>query len=363
MRTLIIGGSQFNGYFLVKELVEGGDQVAVLNRGKTRAEFPDGVEVLLADRTDPKAVAKAIGKREFDCVYDMCAYHPNDVRMVLDIFKDRVGHYIFASSTAIYASTEILPITEQCPLERGENQNEYGLHKILCEDILFEAFQENGFPATVVPFSMVMGPRNIIPDREQRMIKRILLDRPVLVPGDGTTLGQVGSVVDQARALSLLKGNSNTFGKRYNLTSKEYFSDLGYIRAFEKALGKKANLVFIPSHTMEALWDGEIQLDMSAPGTRVNVDIRPTKEGRKRQTKSTTRYRLVSLIQRLAPNIHRWNKSVFFSIDRLCQETGFEPEYTFDQMAAEVLEWMQKEAIDPDFDWSLEDQICNLIST
>ncbi|MEZ5259099.1 MAG: hypothetical protein R2705_20120 [Ilumatobacteraceae bacterium] len=52
MNTLVLGGSVFVGRRLVSLLVSAGHHVAVLNRGVTAVEFPDGVERLTADRTD-----------------------------------------------------------------------------------------------------------------------------------------------------------------------------------------------------------------------------------------------------------------------------------------------------------------------
>src|SRR5690606_24965042 len=97
-------------------------------------------------------------------------------------------------------------ITEDHPDDRSPAQNEYGLHKLLCEDLLVRAHRERGFPATTVAFSMVFGPHNPLADREQRMFARLLAGRPVLIPGDGTALSQVGHVDDQARALRMLMG-------------------------------------------------------------------------------------------------------------------------------------------------------------
>ena len=73
---------------------------------------------------------------EFDCVHDMCAYHPADVEMMTKLFRGRTGHYVFISSIAIYATSLVLPISEDFPVDRGPEQNEYGLHKIICEDHL-----------------------------------------------------------------------------------------------------------------------------------------------------------------------------------------------------------------------------------
>ena len=361
MRVLVIGGTQFNGLALVWHLVECGHDVTVLNRGKTKANLPEGVKRLTADRTQKAALKKVLGNEEFDCVQDMCAYHPKDAEIMLELLNGRVSHYIFASSTAIYKAAQILPITEKHPVDRGKSQIEYGMHKILCEDLLFKAYKEHSFPATVAAFSMVFGPRNIIPDREQRMIARILSGRPVLIPGDGTTLGQVGSVRDQARALEMMMCDPQTFGERYNLTGKDYYSDLGYVQAFSKALGKKPQLVHIPAELMDDLWDGKILINPGAKTTQVNVDIRSTEKARKSQAKATMRFKLATIIQRLSPNIHRWNQSTIFSIDKLRKDTGFVPEYDLKKMVKEVYDWQKRESINQKFNWVLDDQILELL--
>ena len=140
-----MGGSQFNGYALVNELVRCGHEVTVVNRGRTSAVFPRSVRRLVADRTDHDQVRSVLGGETFDVVQDMCAYHPADVELMIEAFEGRVGHYIFASSTVIYAPTDILPITEDHPVDRGPHQNEYGMHKLLCEDILLDACRTRGF--------------------------------------------------------------------------------------------------------------------------------------------------------------------------------------------------------------------------
>ena len=217
MKVLVMGGTQFNGLALVRELMRTGHDVTILNRGQTDAPLPRGVKRLYADRTDHDAMRQVLGGQEFDCIHDVSAYRPEDVQLMVELFRGRVGHYIFASSTVIYEPSNVLPITEDFPLDRSPNQIEYGMNKILCEDYLVEQYREHGFPMTIAAFSMVFGPRNIIPDREQRMFMRILKGRKVMIPGDGTTLGQVGHVDDQARALRLLMANPKALGRRYNI--------------------------------------------------------------------------------------------------------------------------------------------------
>jgi nucleoside-diphosphate-sugar epimerase len=360
MKVLVMGGTLFNGLALVRELVRAGHEVAVCNRGRTEADLPRSVRRLVADRTDHAQLGAAIGAEDWDCVQDMTAYHPEDVVAMADILRGRTGHYICASSTVIYAATDVLPIDEGHPVERGADQNEYGLHKLLCEDELLRRHRTEGFPATIVPFSMVFGPHNGLADREQRMFARLLSGRPVLIPGDGTTLGQVGHVDDQARALRMMMGNPVTFGKRYNLTGGQYHSDNGYVDTFARVVGLEPERVHVSAAVMDALWDGELEVEFgSAGGSRFDIRRSAEERARERQSLATRRFRLAMLVQRLAPNVHRWNRSVVFSVDRLKRDVGWAPEYSFEGMVEQTYEWFRRAGLHETlrFDWTFEDQL------
>ncbi|MGI9624206.1 MAG: NAD-dependent epimerase/dehydratase family protein [Acidimicrobiales bacterium] len=362
MKVLVVGGTLFNGLALVHQLVAEGHDVTILNRGKTEAVLPPGVKRLFADRTDGEAMRSALGNTEFDCVQDMSAYHPEDVEMMIELLTDRVGHYIFASSTVIYAASDLLPITESHPVERDGNQIEYGLHKILCEDRLFEANRDRGFPASVAAFSMVFGPHNGIPDREQRMFTRLAQGRPVLIPGDGTTLGQVCHVDDQARALSAMMGRADTIGKRYNLTGADYFTSEGYVDTIAAAMGVDARKVFIPSDVMDDLWDGRLQIE-AGRATKVAIDVRSSDTAASERAAMGLRFKLAQLVQRLAPNIHRWNANVCFSIDRLRVDTGWSPALDFPAAVEDTYRWYEDSAVSAsaDFDFAFEDDLVQLV--
>jgi nucleoside-diphosphate-sugar epimerase len=351
MRVLVMGGTQFNGLALVRELVRTGHDVAICNRGKTPGVLPGGVERLYAERTDPAALRAALAGRDWDCVFDISAYRPEDVRLISELLRGRTGHYVFASSTVIYAPSDLLPICEDHALDRSERQDEYGLNKILCEEHLLREHRERGFPATIAAFSMVFGPHNIIPDREQRMFVRLARGRPVLIPGDGTTRGQIGHVDDQACALRMMAGKSVTFGRRYNLTGRDVYADEGYVDTFARVVGVEPEKLFIPAAWMDDLYAGRRAL--SGRPVQVNADgARPSERG-------AALFGVQRILQRLAPNLHHWNRSVFFSIDRLRRDVGWEPVYTFPAAVAQTWEWMQREGLDRtrDFDFGFEDEM------
>ncbi|MBR13013.1 MAG: hypothetical protein CL442_07725 [Acidimicrobiaceae bacterium] len=354
-----MGGTQFNGLALVHELVRQGHDVTIVNRGRTEAPLPDRLNRLYADRTDHDQMRDVLGGLEFDAVYDISGYHPDDVALMMELFEGRTGRYVFASSTVVYAASDHLPITEDHPVERGAPQIEYGANKLLCEDALMAAHAERGFPATVVYFSMVYGPRNIIPDREQRMFARLEAGRPVMVPGDGTTVSQVGHVDDQARALAALLDASATLGRRYNLTGKGFQTDLGYVATTAAHLGVDPDVRSIPADVMDALWDGEVEISVDS-GSRQNIDIRTSDEARRRQQSVRHRFKFASVVPRLAPNIHRWNRNVVFGIDALKRDTGWEPEHDLASMVAQTHAW-HHETGGREFDWSYEDELLKMI--
>jgi nucleoside-diphosphate-sugar epimerase len=329
MKVLVMGGTRFNGLALVHELHKHGHEVTILNRGVTEAAIPPSVKRLTADRNDADSLRAALGDEEFDCVQDISGYNLPQVQTLVEILKGRVGHYIFASSTVSYAATRMLPIRETSATDATPRQSEYARNKLICEDYLFRLYRQERFPATSVPFSMVFGPNNIIPDREQRMFQRMLQGRPILVPGDGRTVGMIGHVDDEARALRMMMGQPITFGKRYNLTGLDCYTDDGYVDTFAEVVGVEPQRVYVPAEVMDELWDGEAQ----------------------------TVGRASILIQKVAPHIHRWNSSVFFSVDRLRRDVAWEPEYGFRAAVEQTYEWYRREGLDQtrEFDFSFED--------
>jgi nucleoside-diphosphate-sugar epimerase len=352
MKVLVMGGTQFNGLALVHELARSGHAVTIANRGQTAAALPSGIQRIQCDRTDHVGLAKALGGHDWDCVFDISAYLPADVQAMIDILRGRTGHYVFASSTVIYAATDSLPISEGHPVERGDAQNAYGGNKLLCEDLLLRAWREDGFPASIVAFSMVFGPNNIIPDREQRMFMRLLKGRPVLIPGDGTTVGQIGHVHDEARALRAMMQKPATFGRRYNLTGADCFTDEGYVDTFAEVMGVDADKIYMPATLMDDIYAGRVALD-GGP-IEVRADVRSDAD-----TRGQSLFQINRIIQRIAPNIHHWNRNVFFSIDRLKEDSGWRPELSFRGAVEQTWEWMKATGRDRtlEFDFDFEDRI------
>ena len=356
MKVLVMGGTRFNGLALVRELAEHGHEVTTFNRGVTDASLPRSVRRLYGDRTDASALLETMKKEDFDVVQDISGYTVADVQPLFDAFKGRIGHYIFAGSTVVYADTDVLPIRETSAIDLGPKQGDYGKNKIAVERWLFSEHRANGFPATVMSFSMVFGPNNG-QEREQRMFTRLREGRPVLIPGDGTAIGQIGHVEDEATALRMAMMNPNTFGKRYNVTGKDCYTDEGYVDVFADIVGVTPEKVFIPAQLMDDMWDDKFHLERSAPtAARPAGSTGPAANPNAAASNITL---MNSIIQRLNPQLHRWNKNVFFSIDAMREDFGFTPRFTFRTAVEQTYDWYLREGKDKTnrYDWSFEDQL------
>ena len=241
VRTLVIGGSKFVGRHLVAEMLRRGHQVSVLNRGKT-AQAPPGVEHIQCDRKDHAALKACLQDREFDAVFDIIAYVPDDVRPLVPMLDGRVGRFVVVSTGSVYKTVDIYPAKEHCEKVTDNSAGDYGYNKQLIEQILFEAYEKTGFPVSIVRPGIIYGPHNPV-YRESLFFDRVVKSRPVLIPGDGRYLVQFGYVDDLATLLLLCAERAEALGQAFNFAG-EYSAPMDdYVEAIFGAAGRRTEVV------------------------------------------------------------------------------------------------------------------------
>ncbi|WP_230126434.1 NAD-dependent epimerase/dehydratase family protein [Bacillus sp. CECT 9360] len=160
MKVLVLGGTRFFGKRLVELLIEKGADVTIGTRGKTADPFGIRVKRLELDRFNPDSLKATAGSDEWDIVYDQIGYSPDDAKYACEVFKDRVGHYVFTSSQSVYKMSETILDEEDFnpysyPVRKGDrNQFPYDEGKRLAEAFFY---QRSPFPVTAVRFPIVMG--------------------------------------------------------------------------------------------------------------------------------------------------------------------------------------------------------------
>jgi nucleoside-diphosphate-sugar epimerase len=254
MRVLFIGGTGLISTACSELAVAQGIDLFLLNRG-TR-EVPAGATALVADSRDPAAVAQALEGLRFDAVVSWVAYKPEDVERDLELFRGRTRQYIFISSASAYqkpASYHL--ITEDTPL--ANPYWDYSRNKQACEERLLRAYREEGFPCTIVRPSLTYGDTQIplVVNSWQRpytILARMRQGKPVIVPGDGTSLWTITHNSDFAKGFNGLLGHQQAIGHAFHITSDEALTWDQIYEATAAAAGVEAKVVHIASEFIAA---------------------------------------------------------------------------------------------------------------
>jgi nucleoside-diphosphate-sugar epimerase len=230
-----------------------GHDLYLLNRAVSRKlPVPEGATVLQADiHAAEEHLATLLADHRFDAVVDYLAYGLQDIERDLRLFRGRTDQFVFISSASAYQKpVRNYLITEETPLENP--YWDYSRNKIACENRLMQAYQEEGFPVTIVRPSHTYGPTQI-PfgvsswQHPWTVIDRMKRGGKVIVPGDGTSLWVLTWSADFAKGLVGLLGNERAIGEAFQITSEEVLSwNQIHLEAYQ-ALGLEPNMIHIPS--------------------------------------------------------------------------------------------------------------------
>jgi nucleoside-diphosphate-sugar epimerase len=230
MRILIMGGTRFIGVYLTKILVEHGHEVVLFNRGNKPAPVT-GVKQIHGDRKDSAQLKEKLSSQEFDAIFDNNGRELSDTQPLVEIFKDRVQHFIYMSSAGVYLKSDQLPHIE------GDSVDPKSRHKGKHETEAYLSSQD--VPFTAIRPTYIYGPQNYN-DLDAWFFDRIVRDRPIPIPGNGMHITQLGHCQDLARAMSQVLGNQQAIGQIYNVSGDRYVTFDGLARTCAAAVGKSA---------------------------------------------------------------------------------------------------------------------------
>jgi nucleoside-diphosphate-sugar epimerase len=269
LSALFIGGTGVISTACARLAAEAGFAVTLLNRGLTSTRpVPPGAEILTADIRDSAAVTAALLGRDFDVVADFLTFTPGQLRGQLDLLRGRVGQYIFISSASAYQTPPArIPVTESTPLRNPYLQ--YSRDKIACEDILVQAYREDGFPATIVRPSHTYDHTSVPFDAGGwTVLDRMRRGAPVIVHGDGTSPWTLTHHHDFGRAFTGLLAAPMAIGDSFHITSDETLTWDQIARILGAAAGAEPRIVHVPSDVIAAVdpvWGGSLLGDMAHP--------------------------------------------------------------------------------------------------
>lgn len=275
MRVLVTGGAGYIGSHTVRELVNEGHSVTVLDNLShghfdavdPRATFIHGTTAnvdLLVQRLHAHQIEAVIhfaaDIEVGESVLDPYKYYKNNFANSLGLLhamiKTGVKKLVFSSTAAVYGNPVSNPIQE---FQRRNPINPYGRTKMMTEMAIEDFFKAHGLAYTILRYFNVAGAS---PDatmgedhqHESHLIPRILHaardEGEVRIFGtdydtpDGTCIRDYLHVVDLAKAHVLaLENLSPGEANVYNVGSERGFSVKEVISACENVVGKELRVI------------------------------------------------------------------------------------------------------------------------
>ncbi|MFC1625824.1 NAD-dependent epimerase/dehydratase family protein [Patescibacteria group bacterium] len=241
INVLVTGGAGFLGREVVKQLVEMGYRVRVVDLLKKPSKFP-GNEYIKGDLTDPKIVKKSFRKIDY-CIHlaaktgGIGYYHkyPGTIingnnRLYSSVFeaavKYKLKRIIYTSSSLVYGSTGKFPIKEIHLGKYPSPASSYGFSKLVGEYYCRFYWEEFGLPYTICRLFNLYGPipldgivfSHVIPDIAKKIISG---QYPVEILGDGNQTRCFTHVEDTARGIILAMRSLKAKNEDFNLGSNQ----------------------------------------------------------------------------------------------------------------------------------------------
>lgn len=274
MRAVVTGGAGFIGSHLVDRLVTNGHDVFVLDNfstGTTRnlseVRHSRNVEIIRADirrisRSSLKRLRRVDGVCHFaaltsvvDSIKD--PIHTSDVNVIgtLRVLEAaqalRTERVIFASSAAVYGSSETFPVTETARLAPI---SPYGASKAASE-LYCKSFEENhGIEAVSLRYFNLYGPRQTSGQYSgviSIFARRLIRGRPLTIFGDGSQTRDFVFVKDAVDGTVAALTEGTPRSRVFNIASGKETTVLDLARTMQEITGTKLDLEFKPARRGE----------------------------------------------------------------------------------------------------------------
>jgi UDP-glucose 4-epimerase len=171
--VLVTGGAGYIGSHMVHDLVDGHEEVVVLDDLSTgrRDAIPDRAELVVGGVADAALVVRLIEEHEVDAVVHFAGsiiapesveqplrYYLNNTAATASLIDSSiragVRQLIFSSTAAVYGEPEVVPVAEDAPLVPT---TPYGASKAMSETMLRDAGRAHGLAYGVLRYFNVAG--------------------------------------------------------------------------------------------------------------------------------------------------------------------------------------------------------------
>ncbi len=291
MRILILGGTNFIGPPVVRELAAGGHAVAVFHRGNDDALTRDGVQHIHGDRANIHAHRDDFARFAPDTVIDMHAMTEADGSTALEAIRGIARRAVLISSIDVYRAygrlhgsepgpPESMPLTEDAPLRerlypyRGDGDGGFDDYDKIPIEQMYLADRE--VTSTVLRLPAVHGERDY--QRRLRAELRVMdAGAPEYLLAEEAAdwrwpRAYVGNV---AHAIALAVTTERASGRIYNVAEPTTWTMLEWVRTVGRLAGWSGEVVLRPMQDLPASLRSSLDLrqDIVADSTRIREEL------------------------------------------------------------------------------------------
>lgn len=248
MKILIIGGTNFIGPFVVKELMELGHEVALFNRGKHKSVTPmNRIPHFLGDKNQLLESKNEFIRFAPQVVVHMIAYTEQDAQIAMKTFDGIAERIVALSSMDVYQAygniiktedvpTIPTPLDEDAPLRQKLHPYGGDYEKRLVERTIMS--KPDHFPGTILRLPMVYGEGDPS-HRLYKYVKRMIDNRDHIVLDElfANWRGSRGYVKNVAHAIVLATTNGKSKNRIYNVAEELGYSEFEWIQKIGNAMG------------------------------------------------------------------------------------------------------------------------------
>lgn len=262
MKALFIGGTGTISMAITRLFAGLGHELYLINRGNRIADIPQNVKVIQGDINNKNFIKEKLENLEFDVVCDFIAFDVSALERDFRLFNGKTKQFMYISSASAYQKPlSNFRVTEGTPL--ANPYWEYSRKKIAGEEFLIKMYRENGFPITIIRPSHTYDERKIPLGVHGKLgswqiAKRMLLGKPVIIHGDGTSLWTMTFNTDFAKGFVGLMGNTHAIGESFQITSDETLTWNQIYKAVADALGVPLKAYHVSSEFLAAVSDYDL---------------------------------------------------------------------------------------------------------
>ena len=253
MKILFLGGTGNISIACTKEGLRQGFEIVHYHRGQTKRPDSDAltseIQTIQGDIRNREEAKQKLKDLKFDCVVDWVAFTPEQISSDITLFRHITDQFIFISSASVYHKPpRHYLITESTPAYNPFWQ--YSQNKIVCERLLMQAYEDAGFPATIVRPSHTYNDGwfpTSFGSSDFTVPQRMVDEKEIIVHGDGQSLWTITHADDFALGLVGLFGNPNAIGETFHITSDECLTWDQIHLTIAGVLGVVPSIVHLPS--------------------------------------------------------------------------------------------------------------------